>query len=308
MCIVAYNFVQEFNAAPNSSLSPHPPRVSDGRGRRWWRPGGWTGWQADSQHRQSHLSTSSRFHVHACEMRHYSAYMHFVQFFVRLALVRITHTHTRSHKVCKMEKSCRENRITAYIKNYISGIGWLCESRADNREYCERFLCVRVCVCASGRLCFSISAHVACFELENASNATGANAIRCIRPYTRNAFCAYWQRERVSVGAENERERAFTKNTKMHSCPENAILSLPRKYKMKFTTDIFVHSLFCRCSVQSFFYFFCTFVLLLARPCLRLMVRQNVALVLEIAQPKAKPNKRPVALSVGSRNLSRTRK
>lgn len=84
------------------------------------------------------------------------------------------------------------------------------------------------CLCACG-IYLRYSARTD-FDLENASSAFAYHpmhscTLKCI-------LC-------IDNGLSDAGEHNKKTPSKIHSRPENAILSWPRKYKMKFTTDIF---------------------------------------------------------------------
>lgn len=82
------------------------------------------------------------------------------------------------------------------------------------------------------------------FDLENASTAFAYHPM-----HSCTLKCILCIDNGLSDAGEHTKKKKIP--SKIHSRPENAILSWPRKYKMKFTTDIFravvslFHLVFC---------------------------------------------------------------
>lgn len=134
--------------------------------------------------------------------------MHFVQFFVRSARCSI--------KYAKWKSPAQNHHIT--YKKKLLPIRGTCKS-------CEWCLCLCVCV----YLFAAASCFVRRLKLVNASSASihHTDALASTKMHF-----VHWQRTSARTQIKNQRE-------KIHSAPENAMPSRPRKYKMKFTADIF---------------------------------------------------------------------
>lgn len=163
MCTAVYRLFRgrEFNAA-ELSFSPHSHSI-----RLSFCPlegdGGW--WQADTGTIANlHLSTSSRFHVHTCEMRHYIAYA-FCPVFRSFVVWR-----SQSHKICKMQKSSTRKPYYSSHKKIIlvirlhASVHTIANERTNER--------CRVDVYGGVPVCINLQSACSYSELENASSAS----------------------------------------------------------------------------------------------------------------------------------------